>query len=152
RSWSRYGGLFYLGIAGLLVLLALIGWFGYGVWTLRSVLERGYVLHDRSRPQAGRIPAALGFGHDPPVSGRQRWDIGLERDLPPLARYVVAESLTPEVYANDPRGHALAVARSQGWPDWLRILLARPIAYGAGRGIVFPSEPLQELMQNPDPA
>jgi hypothetical protein len=60
--------------------------------------------------------------------------------------------LTPEVYANDPRGHALAVARSQGWPDWLRILLARPISYGAGRGIVFPSEPLQELMQNPDPA
>ncbi len=44
------------------------------------------------------------------------------------------------------------MARSEGWPAWLRLLLVRPIAYAAERGIAFPREPLDELRRSPDPA
>jgi hypothetical protein len=59
--------------------------------------------------------------------------------------------VSTEPVAHDPRSYALAVARSEGWPDWLRLLLARRLAYGAGRGYGIPREALDELRRHPDP-
>ena len=52
RSQSeKYGTLFYLGILGLLVLVSLVGWFSYRVWSLRDVWARIYVLSDDRQPE-----------------------------------------------------------------------------------------------------
>jgi hypothetical protein len=148
-----YGGLLYLGLAGLVVVAALVGWFGWSAWSLRSVWRNVYVLHDPSRSEAERVDAAYALAHDPRVNQRQYWDTCLRRPLPPLARYVLAEALTAEAVEADPRGYALAVARSTGWPVWLRLLLARPLAYAAAQGVPIPAGPLQELRaKNYDPA
>jgi hypothetical protein len=45
----------------------------------------------------------------------------------------------------------MAVAHSEGWPDWLRLLLLRPLAYGAETDAVVPKEPLEELSRHADP-
>ena len=82
---------------------------------------------------------------------RQLWDLALSRVPPDLARYLVAEGLTSQAVADDPRGYALAVSRSEGWPPWLRILLARPIAYAAGEGEVIPRYTLMELSEHAEP-
>jgi hypothetical protein len=149
---EKYGGLYYLGIAGLFVLVGLIGWFAYGVWSLRDVGTRIYVLHDPGRPEVERIEAAFALSRDPRVSQRQLWDIGVrDRGLPPLARYLVAEALTAEAASADPRGYALSVARSEGWPNWLRLLLLRPLAFRAAEGGTIAPEPLAELRRHPDP-
>jgi hypothetical protein len=149
---EKYGGLYYLGIAGLIVLVALVGWFAYGIWSHRDVWARIYVLHDRSRPEAERIQAALALGGDPRVNQRQYWDICV-RDvgLPALARYLIAEALTAEAASADSRGYALTVARSEGWPNWLRLLLLRPLAYRAAEGGSIAPGPLAELRGHPDP-
>jgi hypothetical protein len=148
---ERFGGLFYLGIGGLVVLLALIGWFGWRVWSLRPVWQNVYILNDPSRPEIDRLNAALALARDPEFNDRQRWDLALSRIPPPLARYLLAESLTAEAIAADPSGYALAVARSEGWPDWLRLLLVRPLALDDGR-LGLPRDPLAELRAHPDPA
>jgi hypothetical protein len=148
-----YGGLLYLGVAGLVVVAALVGWFGWSAWSLRSVWRNVYVLHDPSRSEAERVDAAYALAHDPRVNQRQYWDTCLRRPLPPLARYALAESLTAEAVQADPRGFALAVARSTGWPVWLRLLLARPLAYAAAQRVPIPAAPLHELRaKNYDPA
>jgi hypothetical protein len=149
---EKYGGLFYLGIAGLVVVVGLVGWFAYGAWSLRDVWAGIYTLHDGQRPEAERVAAAYALSRDPKLTQRQAWDIGLRRTVPPLARYVVAESLTAEAASADPRAYAIAVARSEGWPPWLRLLLARPLAYRAAEGGAIPPEPLAELRRNDDPA
>ena len=103
---EKYGGLYYLGIGGLCVVLGLVGWFGYSVWTLKSLWVNVYVLHDRSRPDPERIAAAFAIARDPSANQRQRWDIAMERNLPPLARYILAESLTAEAAEPQPPAHA----------------------------------------------
>ena len=45
----------------------------------------------------------------------------------------------------------MVVTRSPDWPDWLRLLLMRRLAYAAGRGYDIPREPLEELEQHSDP-
>src|SRR5262249_43027053 len=45
---EKYGGLFYLGLAGLLVVVSLVGWFASNAWSLRAVWFNVYVLHDQS--------------------------------------------------------------------------------------------------------
>ena len=65
---------------------------------------------------------------------------------------MIAEGLTPEAIRADPKGYALMVARSEGWPDWLRLLMARPMAYGVGEGYRIAWEPLDLLRGNEDPA
>jgi hypothetical protein len=150
---ERYGGLLYLGVGGLAVVLLLVGWFAREVYRMRGVWRAVYVLHDGSRPEDERIRAAFALTREPHVSARQLWDIALRRDLPPLARYLVAEALPAEAATADPRGYALAVARSPGWPDWLRVLLARPMLYAAASGTPFPAEILVEARATtPDPA
>ena len=83
---EKYGTLFYLGILGLIVLVTLVGWFGYRVWSLRDVWAKIYVLNDAREPEARRIQAAFSLGRDPRVEQRQLWDLSLRRGLPELAR------------------------------------------------------------------
>jgi hypothetical protein len=150
-SREKYGALFYLGIGGLIVLTGLLAWFGFGVWSMRAVWTNIYVLHDPNRPEVERINAALALSRDPRVSWEQRWEIALRKPLPPLARYLIAESLRSEALGGDPRAFACAVAYSADWPDWLRILLTGPLARGAGAGATIPDEPLQALAARSDP-
>lgn len=142
---ERYGGAYYLGIAGLVVLAGLIAWFATGLWRLRGVLRQTYVLHDVRRGEAERVEAARRLVADPQLDARQAWQIALGKDLPPRARYLLAEALTPEIVLDDPRGYSLAVARGRDWPAWLRLLAFRPIAYAAEDGPPIPREALAEL-------
>ena len=148
---EKYGGLFYLGIAGLLLLLVLIGWFGYGLWSNRDIWADLYVLSDRTRTEAERIEAAFRLGENPRFSDEQKMELSLRKDFPDLARYLLAESVLTELVVRDPRSYAMVVAHSEGWPDWLRLLLSRRLAYGAGRGYDIPHEPLEELKRHSDP-
>jgi hypothetical protein len=149
---QKYGALYYLGVVGLAVVIALLAWFAWGAWSLRSVWVNVYVLHQPQRSTAERVQAAYALSRDPKVNPRQLWDIALEKPLPPLARFVVAEGLTADVVNDDPHGYAAAVARSENWPDWLRLVLLRPMAYRAALGRPLPREPLDELSRHNDPA
>jgi hypothetical protein len=148
---EKYGGLYHLGIVGLVILVGLVTWFGVGLWNLRSVFRSTYVLHDPSRSEAERIQAALDLSQDPRATQRQYRDISLRTGLPPLARYLIAESLTSGIVAEDPRGYTLMVARSRGWPGFLRILAVRPLAYAADEGLAIPPAVVSELADDPDP-
>lgn len=149
---ERYGALYYLGVAGLGLMVALLGWFAWGAWTLRNVWVQVYVLHDPSRPEPDRIQAAYDLSRDARINQRQLWDVGLRKSLPPLARYVVVEALTAEAAAADPRGYGASVARSEGWPAWLRLLLTRPMAYAAAFDLPVARGSLAELARSPDHA
>jgi hypothetical protein len=149
---ERYGALFYLGIAGLCVLLALTGYFALGVWSLRDVWANVYTLHSSRRSEAERVQAAYALSRDPRVTQQECWDIALRKPLPPLARYLMAEAVRADAVAADPRGYTRVVARSAGWPGWLRVQLTRPLAYAAARGIALPGAPLAELRAADDPA
>jgi hypothetical protein len=148
---EKYGGLFYLGIIGLATVIGLVAWFAHGAWSLRDVWSNVYVLHDSRRPDEARIEAAYALSRDPRVTERQLWDIALLKTLPPLARYVIAEALTADA-VTDARAYGLSVAKSEGWPDWLRLLLVRPLAYAAAQGRAVPRDSLEELRRNRDPA
>lgn len=153
RSVSeRYGTLFYLGLGGLALLILMVAWFAVSAWNARSLWINVYILHDETRPEAERIEAAYRLSRDPKVNQRQLWDIALRKPLPPLARYLVAEALTAEAAVADPHAYGTAVARSEGWPDWLRLLLLRPIAYAAAMGLPVDRPSLQELSRNADPS
>jgi hypothetical protein len=148
---DKYGGLFYLGIGGLALLVVMIAWFGYSAWALRDVWAEVYALHDPKRSDAQRIASALKLSQDPRVTDRQLMEICLRRDLPDRARYLLAEAVRTEAVAYDPRAYAFGVALSQDWPDWLRLLLARRLAYGAARGYAIPEVAADELSKHLDP-
>ncbi len=147
---ERYGILFYLGIGGLITLLALLGWFGASLWQTRALWRNVYRINDPRLPEPERIAAAEALARDPGVTQGQLWDLSLSRVPPDRARYVLAEALDAEAISGDPSAYALSVARSEGWPDWLRLLLIRPMAYDHGR-YGLPREPLAELRRHPDP-
>jgi hypothetical protein len=148
---EKYGTLFYLGILGLVVVLALVSWFGYRAWSLRDVWANIYVLSDPRELEPKRIQAAQKIGHDPRVEQRQLWDLALNRTLPPLARQMLAEGIGSELVAEDPQTYVTAVARSPDWPGWLRLALARPLAYAATDGHTISRERLGELCRRGDP-
>jgi hypothetical protein len=148
---AKYGGLLYLGIGGLVVLIVLIAWFGHGLWANRKAFADVYVLHDSSRALSERAQAAFQLARGGRLDDAQLMEMSLNRNLPDLARYLLAEGVSAQAVARDPRGYALAVARSPDWPDWLRLLLVRPLAYGAGRGYAIPREALVELAGHRDP-
>jgi hypothetical protein len=149
---EKYGGLYYLGIAGLVVVLGLVGWFGYSFWTLRGYFGEVFILHDPARSEVDRVNAALLLSRSSHANQREFWDDALNKNLPPLARYLMAESLTSEATDADPHAYALAVAKSEGWPDWLRLLLVRPMALASDLGRTFPADSLEELRRHADPA
>ncbi len=149
---EKYGGLYYLGIAGLIVSLLLVGTFGYGLWATRDVWAAVYVVNDARKNEAKRDEAAWMLAHHPAFNDRQKIDHAFRKTLPDLARYIMAEGLTSESIRSDPKGYALMVAKSEGWPDWLRLVLMRPMAYGVGEGYRIDWQPLDELRGHPDPA
>ena len=146
---EKYGSLFYMGIFGLIGVSLLVGWFAWNVWTLRAVWTAIYDLNDTTRPIAERMEAANRLAKNPDVTPRQFWDLALNRDLPSLARYHLAEALDERALEPDSAAYALAVARSEGWPDWLRLALVRPLAYGAEHW-AMPKAPLEELRAHPN--
>lgn len=148
---EKYGGLFYLGIAGLVVLLALIAWFGLGLWSNRDIWADVYALNDPQRAEGDRLDAGLRLALNPRFDDAAKMEMALRKDLPALARYLLAESVSTEPVAHDPRSYSLAVARSEGWPDWLRLLLECNLAFGAGRGYEISREALDELKRHSDP-
>jgi hypothetical protein len=148
---EKYGALFYLGISGLVVLVVLVAWFGHGLWSNRDIWADVYVLNDTKRPEGDRLEAALRLSLNRRLDDGARMEMALRKDLPPLARYLLAESVSTEPVAHDPRSYALAVARSEGWPDWLRLLLECNMAFGASRGYAIPNEALEELKRHSDP-
>jgi hypothetical protein len=129
----------------------MVGWFAYGFWSLRDLWEDVYVLHNPARSEAVRVQAAYHLSRDARFNDAQRMEICLRRDVPDLARYLLAESISTDAVASDPRSFALAAARSPDWPDWLRLLLARRLAYGAFRGYAMPAVALDELANHADP-
>ena len=149
---EKYGGMYYLGIGGLVVSLLLVGGFAYKVWETRAIWVAVYILSDETRPEIERDLAAWQVAQNPAVNDRMRSDLGFRKDLPDIARYVILERMTSEAIRSDPKGYAVMVAKSEGWPVWFRLLMARPMAYGAGEGYRIAWEPLDQLRQNPDKA
>ena len=148
---EKYGNFYYFGIAGLIVSLSLVFQFSYGLWASWDTWKAFFVLAHPLKPEAERIQAAWFLRHSPDINDAQRADIALRKELPTLGRYLVAEGLSPHAIQVDPKAYALMVAKSEGWPDWLRLLMARPMAYGVGEGYRFAWEALELLRQNPDP-
>ncbi len=148
---DKYGGLFYLGAGGLVLLVAMIAWFSFSVWHMRDVWAEVYALHDSKRSEAERIESAQELSRDPRVTDKQLMEICLRRDLPEQARYLLAEAVSVDAVARDPRAYALAVALSEDWPDWLRLVLSRRLAYGATRGYAIPEVGLEQLAKHRDP-
>jgi hypothetical protein len=148
---EKYGGLFYLGIAGLVVVVLLVGRFAWQAWSLRDVWTEIYVLHDSKKPESERILAAYALSRDDRVDAQQRWDIALRKPLPPLSRYLLAETLPSATAKAEPAVFAKVVANSEGWPDWLRLLCVRTMAVAASEGTTFPADALDSLAARPDP-
>jgi len=149
---EKYGGLYYLGIAGLIFSLILVGNFAYGLWASRDLWYSIVVLNNDGRSETDRIKAAWTIARHPWANDRQRSDLAFRKTLPPLARYLIAEGLTSDAIRTDPKGYAVMVARSEGWPDWLRLQMIRPMAYGVGEGYRIAFEPLDTLRTHADPA
>lgn len=149
---EKYGSLFYAAIFGLLVCFGLVGVFAIRAWSMRDIWAAVYIVNDPRRPEADRLKAAASLSVDPRVTDRQKWDLATSRTPPPLARYVLAETLTSEAATADPRGYARSVARSDGLPPFLLPLLARPLALAAADGAKLDRESLREVEAHPDPA
>ena len=149
---EKYGALFYLGIGGLIFSVFLVGSFFYQLYRTRDLWAAVYVLHDPQSTDPARYEAAWAIAYSPDANDRQRMDFALRTDLPDLARYIIAEGLTPDSIRADPKGYALSAAMSEGWPDWLRLLVARPMAYAVGEGYRISWEPLDQLRKRSDQA
>jgi len=149
---EKYGNLYYLAIAGLVISILLVTNFAVGLWITRDLWVANYVLNDDFRPEPERLQAAWAFTRHPAANDVQRMEIAFRKTLPDLVRYIVAEGLTTEAIRSDPKGYAVMVAKSHDWPDWLRLVLVRPMAYGVGEGYRIAWEPLDLLRENKDPA
>jgi hypothetical protein len=148
---EKYGAFFYAACIGLVGLVALVAWFGFRLWSMRDAWARVYVLHDESRSEQERVRAAYALSRDPRIEQAQLWEMSLRRSLPDLARYLLAEGIGAELVASDPQTYVSAVARSADWPDWLRLVLARPLAYASTRGHAISRERLGEICRRDDP-
>lgn len=149
---EKYGSLFFAAIIGLLICFGLVGVFAVRVWSMRAVWTHIYIVNDPRRSEVDRLDAAASLSVDPRVTDRQKWDLATSRIPPPLARYLLAETLTSEAATADPRAYARSVARSDGLPPFLLPLLARPLAIAAAEGANLDRESLREVESHPDPA
>jgi hypothetical protein len=149
---EKYGSFLYLGIAGLVITVALVAQFVQALWSTRDIWYAVYALNDPTKPEAERIESAWVVARSTSANDRQRSDLAFRKDLPPLVRYILAEGLTSDAIRNDTKAYALMVAKSEGWPDWLRLMMARPMAYGVGDGYRIAWEPLDLLRESHDPA
>ncbi len=149
---EKFGSFLYLGIAGLVISVALVVQFVVALYSTRDIWYAVYALNDPTKPVAERVEAAWIIARSPSANDRQRLDLALRTELPPLARYVLAEGMTSEAIRTDPKAYALMVAKSKGWPDYLRLMIARPMAYGVGEGYRIAWEPIDLLRENNDEA
>ena len=147
---EKYGAAWYWGIGGLCVLTGVIVAFVVGVSLNWGLWKDIYILNDAKQPVLERFHAAERIAHVRDASPQQKWDLALTRVLPDRARYVLAESLDAAILDMDAESYAKAVARSEGWPNWLRLQLVRPLAYGAERHRLPKSE-LDTLRAHVDP-
>ncbi len=148
---EKYGRTFvFLGVGGLLILLLLLARFGFEVAQRWQTWNDIYVLNDPKRDEGERVQAAYRLTETPgALEPGQILELCFSRVPPVKARYLLAESLRDEILGSDPARYADMVARSEEWPNWLRLLLVRPLAYGADR-IKFPKDGLDRLRVHPD--
>ena len=149
---EKFGGLYYLAIGGLIASLFLVGTFFYQFYRTRDLWAAVYVLYDETASVPARNHAAWMIAHNPDANDRQKMTFALQTTLPELTRYIIAEGLSPEAIQADPKAYALMAARSEPWPDWLRLMVARPMAYAVGEGYRIAWEPLDELRGRSDKA
>ncbi len=148
---EKYGSFFYVGIAGLVVLGLLIAWFSWSVWSLRAIWANVYRIHDATLPDPERIAAAKLLSDDTRYADAQAIELCIDRRLPDKARYVLSERLRESLVSNDPPGYVQLLVDSKTEPSWLRVLLARPLAYAAIEGIPLPKKGLVLLESDQDP-
>jgi|GEM_PF-1295206 len=148
---EKYGVLFWLGSAGLMGVILWVGWFAWNVWSMRDVWRDVFVLFDERSALVERIQAGDRLANDPRVTPAQIWEFVFRKELPTLARWRLAERLGAEAVRGDPRGFALATARSPNWPDWLRAQFARALAEAAVQGVTLSEVGLEEMTDHPDP-
>jgi hypothetical protein len=149
---EKYGSLFYLGVAGLVFVSLLLTWFCFQAWSLRNIWIDVYVLHDASRPEAERVAAAHRLSVDRRVNDRQAFDIALRKAIPVAARLMLADRVRGDLAAEDPSGYTVMLEHGTVWPIWLRVELARPLAYAAVAGTSLPMRSLESLAADPEPA
>jgi len=126
--------------------------FAYRIYVTRDLWVAIYVLGNPGFSEPERLRAAWALTHHPDANDVQRMELAFNKSLPDLGRYIVAEGLTTEAIRSDPKAYALMVAKSEGWPNWLRLILIRPMAYGVGEGYRIAWEPLDLLRHNKDQA
>ncbi len=109
------------------------------------------MLHDPKRRESDRVQAAFRLSRDARVNDGQRMEMCLRRDVPDLARYLLAEAISTDAVASDPRSFCAGRGPQPG--------LARLAAASAGaaadvrgvRGYAIPREALDELAGHSDP-
>ena len=148
---EKYGGLFWLGLAGLMVVSLWVGWFAWNLWSMSDVWRDVFVLFDEQATITERIRAGDRLAADSRITPAQVWEFVFRKDLPTLARWRLAERLGADAVRGDPRGFALATARSPNWPDWLRAQFARALAEAAVQGVTLSDAGLEEMTDHPDP-
>lgn len=145
---EKYGGLFYLGAVGLALLIGLIAWFGWGVWSLRYVWSNIYVLNDPSRDEATRLAAAKDLVANPDLTPQQRLDLSLSTTAPIAARILIAESIPREAILSDPKAFPRSIAEKEGLPAELRLVYLRQMAFAADWLEKYPEAPLRKLIKD----
>lgn len=135
---ERFGSLYFLGIGGLVFVLALISWFGWGVWNLREVWRDTYVLYQTGRSLIDRVQAADRLAHDPRVTTQQKLAILLDPQVPDLARWRVGESLGSDAAESDPIEFSKLLLPDRRQPVWLDLLLLRVLADASDHSVRFP--------------
>ncbi len=152
RPSDIFGSFYYLAVAGLLVLVAWLAWFGYQAWSLRDLWRDVAVVHDSTESEGARVAAARRLVTDPRFEPRQVWDILIEDELPPRVRFALADGLPAEVALLEPRVYLGALAGRGSWPSWLRSVLILKAARVAEKGAAWPRGPIETLGTDADPA
>jgi hypothetical protein len=145
---QKYGGLYWLGIGGLIVSVILVGWFATQLWLLRDVWREIYVLHRSELPDDRRIAAAAFLAKDPRVEPAQIQPMLFRRTLPEKARYILAAGLNKTDSATSARQMLglLATEGATSPPDYLRGHLARLSALNIPAEMNFPNESFERLL------
>jgi hypothetical protein len=151
---QKYGGLYWLGIGGLVVSVLLVGWFAIQLWLLRDVWREIYVLHNKDLADDRRIAAATFLAKHPRVEAAQIQPMIFRRSLPDQARLLLAEGLKKTDTATSAR-QMLGLLETEGAtspPDYLRGHLARLAALNIPADDRFPVDLFRRMMADRDSA
>lgn len=151
-NFQKYGGLYWLGIAGLVSSLLLVGWFAVNMWLMRDVWREIYVLHNEDLPEARRIAAAEFLANAPDIEATQIQPMIFRRPLPEKARIILAESLKQADNAASAR-QMLGLLATEGATSpqpWLRRHLARLAAITIPVDSRFPANTFEKHLSDDD--